>query len=275
MVTGSSGGVGAAIVERLALEGCNVIVHGRRHEPAAAQAQRIERAGGQAEVLLGDLTADGQPDRLCAAALAGGPVDVLVANAGPFVEHRFAEATDADWMAAFSGNVLSAVGCARALIPAMHQRGWGRIITIGTRGVATPLPNMVEYSAAKAALVNATGALARELAGSGITANVVSPGVILTPGLRTMFEARARSAGDARSWTELEPEVVADYAPNPVGRLGRTEDVAAAVAFIASPLADYITGATLRVDGGITPTPVTRWWSRSSIGWRGRCPTRA
>ncbi len=93
----------------------------------------------------------------------------------------------------------SAVGCARALIPAMRRRGWGRIITIGTRGVATPLPNMVEYSAAKAALVNATGALARELAGSGITANVVSPGVILTSGLREMFEERARSAGNDRT----------------------------------------------------------------------------
>ncbi len=146
---------------------------------------------------------------------------MLVANAGPFVEHRFGKPTDRDWIAAFTGNVLSAVGCARALIPAMRRRGWGQIITIGTRGVATLLPNMVEYSAAKAALVNATGALARELAGTAITANVVTPGVILTPGLRTMFQERARSAGDQRSWEELEPEVLADYAPNPVGRLGR------------------------------------------------------
>ena len=179
---------------------------------------------------------------------------MLVANAGPFVEHRFGKAADQDWIAAFTGNVLSAVGCARALIPAMRRRGWGQIITIGTRGVATPLPNMVEYSAAKAALVNATGSLARELAGTAITANVVTPGVILTPGLRTMFQERAPSAGDQRSWEELEPEVLADYAPNPVGRLGRPEDVAAAVAFLASLLADYITGATLRVDGGITPS---------------------
>lgn len=136
----------------------------------------------------------------------------------------------------------------------MRSAGWGRIITIGTRGAAIPLPNMVEYSAAKAALVNATVALAGELAGTGITANVVSPGVILTPGLREMFHQRARAAGDDRSWADLEPEVVADYAPNPVGRLGRPEDIATAVAFLASPLADYINGATLRVDGGITPS---------------------
>ena len=231
-----------------------MIVHGRREGPAQDQAESIRRAGGHAEVLLGDVAVSGEPERLTAAALQGGPVDVLIANAGPFAEHRFAEATDEDWTSAFAGNVVSAVGCARGVIPAMRSNGWGRIITIGTRGAATPLPNMVEYSAAKAALVNATAALARELAGTGITANVISPGVILTPGLREMFESRARAAGEDRSWEDLEPDVVADYAPNPVGRLGRPEDIAAAVAFLASPLADYITGATLRVDGGITPS---------------------
>lgn len=254
LVTGSSGGVGAAIAQRLALEGCQVIVHGRRERPAAQQAESIRRSGGQAEVLLGDLTVSGAPERLIVAALEGGPVDVLIANAGPFAEHGFVDATDADWTSAFAGNVISAVGCARGVIPAMRRAGWGRIITIGTRGVATPLPNMVEYSAAKAALVNATKALAQELAGTGITANVVSPGVILTPGLREMFESRARAGGDDRSWEDIEGEVVSDYAPNPVGRLGRPEDIAAAVAFLSSPLADYITGATLRVDGGITPS---------------------
>lgn len=254
LVTGSSGGVGAAIAHRLAAEGCRVIVHGRREGPAEEQAASIIAAGGDAEVLLGDLTDHDGPRRVTAAALSGGPVDVLVANAGPFGEHRFAEATDADWTAAFAGNVLSAVGCARGVLPGMRSAGWGRIITIGTRGVATPLPNMVEYSAAKAALVNATVALAHELAGTGVTANVVSPGVILTPGLRRMFEERARAAGDERPWEDLEAEVVTDYAPNPVGRLGRPEDVADAVAFLSSPLADYVTGATLRVDGGLTPS---------------------
>lgn len=254
LVTGSSGGIGAAIAQRLALEGCRVIVHGRREGPAAAQAESIRRAGGRAEVLLGDVTVRGGAGRLVTDALDGGPVDVLVANAGPFVEHRFAVATDEDWASAFAGNVLSALGCARGVIPGMRAAGWGRIITIGTRGAATPLPHMVEYSAAKAALVNATGALARELGGTGITANVVSPGVILTPGLREMFQARARAGGDDRPWEELERDIVSDYAPNPVGRLGRPEDVAAAVAFLSSPLADYITGTTLRVDGGITPS---------------------
>lgn len=254
LVTGSSGGVGAAIAQRLAHEGCRVVIHGRSEARAAAQAESIRESGGRAEVLLGDLSIRGAPERLTAAVLESGPIDVLIANAGPFAEHDFIDATDADWQSAFVGNVMSAVGCARGVVPGMRTAGWGRVITIGTRGVATPLPNMVAYSAAKAALVNATVALARELAGTGITANIVSPGVILTPGLREMFQARARAAGDERPWEDLEGGVVALYAPNPVGRLGRPEDIAAAVAFLSSPLADYINGATLRVDGGITPS---------------------
>jgi 3-oxoacyl-[acyl-carrier protein] reductase len=127
-------------------------------------------------------------------------------------------------------------------------------VTIGTRGVITPLPNMVEYSAAKAALINATGALAQELAGSGITANTVSPGVILTPGLEAMFLQRAHASGDHRDWDAIEAGIVSDYAPNPIGRLGRPEDIADAVSFLVSTRASYISGATLRVDGGITAT---------------------
>ncbi len=174
-----------------------MIVHGRRSEPAAAQAERIKRAGGHAEVLLGDLTVAGQPELLCAAALADGPVDVLVANAGPFVEHRFTEATREDWIAAFAGNVLSAVGCARALIPAMRRRGWGRIITIGTRGVATPL-NMVEYSAAKPRWSTPPAPWPANWRAAASPPTSYSPGVILTSGLREMFEERARSAGDGQ-----------------------------------------------------------------------------
>lgn len=254
LITGSSSGIGAAIAERLATEGATVVVHARSRDRAEVTAARIRDRGGRAEVAVADLAEPGSPTALVAEVLTGGSVDVLVANAGPFAEHRITDATDDDWTRAFSGVVLSAVGCARAVIPGMRRRGWGRVITLGTRAAVTPLPTMIEYSAAKAAVVNATGALAQELAGTGVTANVVSPGIILTPSLQTMFQDRARTVGDTRSWADLEPEVTADYAPNPVGRLGRPEDIAAAVAFLASPLADYITGTVLRVDGGITRT---------------------
>ncbi|MFI8991929.1 SDR family oxidoreductase [Streptomyces antimycoticus] len=100
-----------------------------------------------------------------------------------------------------------------------------------------------------------TTSLARHLAGSGITANTVSPGVIVTDGMRQMFEDGAAARGWPGQWPELEPLVVAEYAPNPTGRLGTAADISAAVAFLVSPLAGYINGINLRVDGGIALVP--------------------
>jgi 3-oxoacyl-[acyl-carrier protein] reductase len=254
LVTGSSSGIGAVVASQLAAEGCRVLVHGRREAPVARQVERIRREGGEAEGVSGDLGDASQVDGLLAAVSDAGPIDILVANAGPFSEHTFDEATDDDYVDAFATNVLSVVRCVRAVVPAMRRRGWGRIITVSTRGAVTPLPNMIDYSTAKAAVTNLTGSLAQHLAGSGVTANTISPGVILTSSMQRMFQERADVAGDTRPWGQLEAELVAGYAANPSGRLGRPEDLAAAAVFLASPLADYINGATLRVDGGITAT---------------------
>ncbi len=254
LVTGSSAGVGASIAEHLAGEGCRVLVHGRRAATAAAQADRIVAQGGQALPVHGDLGDATATAAMLDEVARHGPVDILVANAGPFAEHTVEEATDDDWLGSFEDNVLSVVRCVRAMVPRMRERGWGRVITVSTRGAITPLPNMTDYSAAKAAVVNLTANLAQQLAGSGVTANTISPGVILTPGMRQMFEERAAASGDRRPWPDLEAEIVDGYAANPVGRLGRPEDIAAAALFLASPRADYVTGVTLRVDGGITGT---------------------
>jgi NAD(P)-dependent dehydrogenase (short-subunit alcohol dehydrogenase family) len=157
------------------------------------------------------------------------------------------------WLEAMDGNVVSVVRLTKALLPTLRTAGWGRIVTVGTRGATIPLTNMVEYSAAKAAVVNLTVGLAQHLAGTGVTANCVTPGVIATDGLRRMFADRAEQAGWPRDWAELEPRIVADYAPNPAGRLGTGVDIAAVVAFLVSPLAGYVNGTEVRVDGGITP----------------------
>jgi 3-oxoacyl-[acyl-carrier protein] reductase len=254
LVTGSSAGIGAAIASQLAAEGCRVLVHGRDDDKVARQVEQILRDGGQAAGVTGDIRDPGESEALLAEVVERGPVDILVANAGPFSEHTFDEASDGDFLRAFEANVVSVVRCVRALLPAMRARGWGRIITITTRGVISPLPNMVDYSAAKAGVTNLTAGLAQHLASSGITANTISPGVILTPGMQQMFQMRADAAGDRRPWDELEADIVADYAANPTGRLGRPEDIAAAAVFLASPRAGYINGATLRVDGAITAT---------------------
>ncbi len=254
LVTGSSGGIGAVVAAELAAEGCRVVVHGRDEGRVAARVARIRSDGGQVEGVTGDLGDAEATAALLAEVVEGGPVDILVANAGPFGERTFDEATEADFLRAFETNVVSVVTCVQALLPDMRARGWGRVITVSTRGVISPRPNMVDYSAAKAAVTNLTGSLAQHLAGTGITANTISPGVILTPGMQEMFQSRADAAGDIRPWEELEADIVTGYAANPTGRLGRPEDIAAAAVFLASPRADYINGTTLRVDGAITAT---------------------
>ncbi|MFH8568150.1 SDR family NAD(P)-dependent oxidoreductase [Streptomyces sp. NPDC017993] len=259
LVTGSSSGIGATIAETLAGEGCDILVHGRDAAAAAAVAERVALRGVRAEVVLGDLTEPGVAEQIAVTARDFG-ARILVNNAGPFAEHDWDSARPADWRAAFEGNVLPTVRVTQTLLPSLRSHGWGRVITIGSRAVRTPLPHMVTYSAAKAAVVNMTTSLARHLAGTGVTANCVSPGVIITPSMQRMFERRGEpeqrgelADADVRSGPG-EAALVAEYAPNPTGRLGRPQDIAAAVAYLASPLADYVNGIELRVDGGITGT---------------------
>ncbi|WP_432010706.1 SDR family NAD(P)-dependent oxidoreductase [Streptomyces cucumeris] len=254
LVTGGSGGIGTSIARLLAAEGCAVLVHGRDAARTEEVVAALRGAGAQAEAVLGDLGDDESAAEVARRAADWG-TDILVNNAGPFAEHDWDSATPEDWLTAMNGNLISAVRMVRVLVPGMRERGWGRVINVGSRAAVTALPNMVEYSAAKAAVLNATTSLARHLSGTGITANTVSPGVIVSPGLRRMFEERAAEEGWEGDWPAIEQRVTREYAPNPSGRLGTGEDIAAAVAYLASPLADYVNGTNLRVDGGITPVP--------------------
>ncbi|MGW9175776.1 SDR family NAD(P)-dependent oxidoreductase [Streptomyces decoyicus] len=256
LVTGSSSGIGATIAETLADEGCDILVHGRNAGAAAAVAEQVAARGVRAEVVLGDLTEPGVAEQVALTARDFG-ARILVNNAGPFAEQDWESSGPADWRAAFESNVLPTVRVSQTLLPSLRAHGWGRVITIGSRAVRTPLPHMAAYSAAKAAVVNMTTSLARHLAGTGVTANCVSPGVIVTPSMYRMFEERAATGEDTGTAPEGGPDeadIVAEYAPNPSGRLGRPEDIAAAVAYLASPRADYVNGIELRVDGGITGT---------------------
>ncbi|MFC9881534.1 SDR family NAD(P)-dependent oxidoreductase [Streptomyces libani] len=253
LVTGSSAGIGATIAETLADEGCDVLVHGRNAGAAAAVAEQVAARGVRAEVVLGDLTEPGVAEQVALTARDFG-AHILVNNAGPFAEHDWESSQPSDWRTAFEGNVLPTVRVSQTLLPSLRAHGWGRVITIGSRAVRTPLPHMVAFSAAKAAVVNMTTSLARHLAGTGVTANCVSPGVILTPSMYRMFEERTAAEDGPQEWPD-EADLVKEYAPNPSGRLGRPADIASAVAYLASPLADYVNGIELRVDGGITGTP--------------------
>lgn len=231
-VSGSHRGTGEGIARVLAREGAHVLVHG----PAAGDAERvaaeIRAAGGRADPVAGELTHDaGAEQAVARARAAGGHVDVLINNYGVAEGPGFLEGGSADWLLSYEKNVLSGVRLARAFAPEMRARGFGRIVFVGTVGTARPASRWPHYYAAKGALPVLTVSLAKELAQSGVTVNLVSPGLIATAEVRARFsEERLRD--------------------NPSGAICTPEDVGRLVAFLASPHAGSINGANLRIDGG-------------------------
>ena len=250
LVTGSNSGIGEATVKFLAAEGVTVVVHGRSESKAHATASAIRAAGGCAEVAIGDLATESGADSVAATALAGGPIDILVNNAGFYNQLSWANATAEDWAHTYNINVLSGARMIQRLLPQMRERHWGRVIQITGSLAEEPRATLPHYGASLAARHNLAISLARELKGTGVTSNVVSPGVILTTENQAFLTHLAPTMGWGETWEEIERNVVRDTLQSDVARLGRPEEVAAAVAYLASPLADYVSGATLRVDGG-------------------------
>lgn len=250
LVTGSTSGLGEAIATMLAREGAEVVIHGRDAGRATRVARAIEEAGGKAVISIGDLASDGGAENVVAATLAGGAVDILVNNAGSYHHLNWMAADPRTWLETFNTNVVSAVRMIRSFVPAMRDRGWGRVIQIGGGLAGQPIPMQPDYNASLAARHNLAVSLARELKNSGVTSNIVAPGAILVPSVRELLEAIAPQRGWGEAWGDIERGAVEHLVPNDVGRLGRPDEIAAAVAFLASAHADYISGATIRVDGG-------------------------
>jgi 3-oxoacyl-[acyl-carrier protein] reductase len=252
LVTGSSAGLGEAIAQLLAAEGAEVIVHGRNEERAAAVAKSINDTGGRAIYVLGDLSTDKGADAVANGALAGGPVDILVNNAGAYTPRPWLQVSVDDWRDSYNVNVLAYVRMIHRLLPAMKTLGWGRIVQIGSSGGIEPFALQPDYLAATAARHNLTVSLAREMKGTGITSNTVAPGPMLVENTRNMLMDMAGQFGWGDNWADIERNAVEQFVQNDVGRFGRPEEVAAAVTYLSSPMADYVTGALLRVDGGHT-----------------------
>jgi 3-oxoacyl-[acyl-carrier protein] reductase len=252
LVTGSSAGLGEAIARLLAAEGAEVIVHGRDEARAATVAKSISETGGRAIYVLGDLSTDEGADALADGALAGGPIDILVNNAGAYIPRPWMQVSVDDWRDSYNVNVLAYVRMIHRLLPAMKTLGWGRMVQIGSSGGIEPFALQPDYLAATAARHNLTVSLARELKGTGITSNTVAPGPMLVENTRNMLMNMAGQYGWGDNWADIERNAVEQFVQNDVGRFGKPEEVAAAVAYLSSPMADYVTGALLRVDGGHT-----------------------
>lgn len=243
LVTGSSSGLGEAIALLLAQEGADVVVHGRDEARARAVAEKV----GAGVVAVGDLATEEGADAVAAAA---GDVDILVNNAGAYDHLGWEESTPEVWLRTYDVNVVSGVRMIRRFVPGMRARGWGRVIQIGGGLGSQPMAMQPHYNATLAARHNLAVSLARDLQGTGVTSNVVSPGAILVEAVQRLLTEMAPERGWGAEWAEIEHKAAEDLVPNDIGRFGRPEEIAGAVAYLASPYADYVSGATLRVDGG-------------------------
>ena len=252
LVTGSSSGIGEAMVHMLAEEGARVVVHGRNRERAEAVAAAIGAAG----VAIGELAEDGAAEAVHGEAVAalGGPVEILINNAGGNAKGNTskppAEIDVEDFVANYRANMLGAVKLCQLAVPDMVAARFGRIVNVSSAVAMQPNFMGADYSAAKAALNNFTVSLAGSLRGVNVTANVLTPGIIMVDGLlrfgRHKFGDPDMSFADvARNFAEHN---VFDLPP--AGRLGLPRELAMVACLLVSPLSGFITGANYRVDGG-------------------------
>jgi 3-oxoacyl-[acyl-carrier protein] reductase len=233
LVTGASGGIGAGIARALHTQGASVVLSGTRHDALAALAGEL---GERTYLCPADLIDPAAADRLIEAAeAAAGPLAILVNNAGLTRDRLALRITDEDWDTVLGVDLAAPFRLARAALRGMLRRRAGRIINIGSIVGQTGNAGQANYAAAKAGLIGLTKALAQEVAARSITVNAVAPGFIVTPMTDALGEAQRAKLTSAI----------------PLGRLGRPVDVAAAVTFLASDEAGWITGATLHVNGGM------------------------
>lgn len=233
LVTGASGGIGSAIARALHAQGATVVLSGTRRNALDSLAAVL---GERAHVCPADLADPAAPDTLIESAeKAAGPLAILINNAGLTRDGLTLRMRDEDWQTVLEVDLAAPFRLGRAALRGMLRRRAGRIISISSIVGATGNAGQANYAAAKAGLIGMTKALAQEVASRGVTVNAVAPGFIQTPMTEALSDAQRSKLTDAI----------------PLGRLGQPEDVAAAVVYLASDEAGWVTGATLHVNGGM------------------------
>jgi NAD(P)-dependent dehydrogenase (short-subunit alcohol dehydrogenase family) len=247
LVSGSTKGIGLAIATGLAREGARVIVNGRKQASVdeALEKLRAQVPGANAEGFAGDLSDASQIDALVARYPA---VDVLVNNLGIFDLKPFEEIPDDEWLRFFDTNVMSGVRLARAYLPKMKAKNWGRVVFISSEsGIQIPV-EMIHYGVTKTAQLGLSRGLAEHCAGTGVTVNAVLPGPTHSDGLDEMA---AEGMGD-KSFAEFEKGFFETARPSSLlKRFATTEEVANMVVYVCSEASSATNGAALRVDGGV------------------------
>lgn len=243
LVSGSTAGIGYSIAEALLREGARVIVNGRSQ---ASVDSAVGRLGAGAIGFAGDLATAQAADALLQ---AHPDIDILVNNLGIFEPKAFEDIPDEDWRRFFEVNVLSGARLARLVLPGMKRRNWGRIVFISSESGMQIPAEMVHYGMTKSAQIAIARGIAESVASSGITVNSVLPGPTRSRGVEDFVQALAADSG--QSFEAFEKEFFDKMRPTSlIKRFATTEEVAAMVTYLCSPLASATTGAALRVDGG-------------------------
>jgi 3-oxoacyl-[acyl-carrier protein] reductase len=254
VVTGASRGIGAETARLLCAEGANVLLVARneeRLEHAAGQANADgAEPGGRAEILPLDITDDDAGERMLAGATERfGTLDVLVNNAGTAQWRDLDEVPDEDWRAQYELNVMAPLRAMRAAAPPMAERGWGRVVNVCSTAGKRPSAAMPEYSVAKAAELSLSRLFADRYAKSGVLVNAICPGPVesemwMQPG-GLLDQSKEMSGAESR-----EEALAAAGSKRPIGRLAEAGEIAAAIVFLCSERASYVSGAAWSVDGG-------------------------
>ena len=238
LVTGASKGIGFAVAQGLAAEGVRVILSSRGQTDLYKAAEHIRADGGDATALVADVSDSQGIDVLFGEAEKIAAPDILVVNAGGPPAGKPTTLSQEAWTQGYDLTLMSAVRLAYKALPAMQERGWGRVINVTSLSVKEPIDTLTLSNAFRAAVTGFAKTLSTEVAGQGVTVNNVAPGYTATERLNEIFEGEEDRA-------RLERSI-------PAGRFAAPEEVAAAAVFLASQQAAYITGQTLLVDGGAT-----------------------